>query len=157
MCASSDDRADARDEARFVRHAGAAREGEADEAEPFTLRRAFSCAWSGIRYTLSTQRNLRIHLVFAAIAVVAGFALGIPASSWCAVVLCIVAVFALEIVNTAVESVVDLVSPDYHDLAKHAKDCAAGAVYIAALGSIVVALIVYIPRLFALLSAVLPQ
>lgn len=67
-------------------------------------------------------------------------------------VLCIALVMALELVNTAIESVVDLVSPEWNLLAKRAKDCAAGAVYLAAFASIVVAAIVYLPRLAALVA-----
>ena len=59
--------------------------------------------------------------------------------------------FAAECVNTAIESVVDLVSPDYHELARRAKDCAAGAVLIFALVSVVVAVVVYGPRAWLLL------
>ena len=70
-------------------------------------------------------------------------------------VLCIALVMALEIVNTAIESIVDLASPEWHILAKRAKDCAAGAVYLAAFASVVVAAIVFVPRLIAVLGALL--
>ena len=63
---------------------------------------------------------------------------------------CLVLVLAAECLNTAVESVVDLVSPDYAELAKHAKDCAAGAVLVCALGAVAVAAAVFVPRLAAL-------
>ena len=79
-----------------------------------------------------------------------GSALGIDAASWAAIVICIVLVLAAECLNTAVESVVDLVSPDYAELAKHAKDCAAGAVLVCALGAVAVAAAVFVPRLAAL-------
>ena len=132
---------------RFVRRADDSR---ADDEHSFSLGRAFSCAWSGIRYAFTSQRNLKIHLCFAIAAVALGFILGIGEAGWLAVVLCIVLVMALEIVNTAIESVVDLVSPEWHLLAKRAKDCAAGAVYLAAFGSLVVAAIVYVPKLWQL-------
>lgn len=136
------------DGARFVRHAG---EDRGRGARAFPLARAFSCAWAGIAYAFSSQRNLKIHLTFALVAVALGFALGISEAGWLAVVLCIALVMALEVVNTAVESVVDLVSPEWNLLAKRAKDCAAGAVYLAAFASVVVACIVFVPRLAALL------
>lgn len=136
------------DGARFVRHAG---EDRGRGARAFPLARAFSCAWAGISYAFSSQRNLKIHLAFALVAVALGFALGISEAGWLAVVLCIALVMALEVVNTAVESVVDLVSPEWNLLAKRAKDCAAGAVYLAAFASVVVACIVFVPRLAALL------
>lgn len=117
----------------------------------FPLVRAFKCAWDGIAYAVSTQRNMKIHLAIAAAAVVLGFAFGIDAASWAAVILCIAAVFAAECVNTAIESVVDLVSPEYHDLARRAKDCGAGAVLIFAVVALVVAAVVFGPPAWALL------
>lgn len=81
----------------------------------------------------------------------ARFALRIDAPSWLAIVICIGAVMAAETANTAIEAVVDLVSPEYHVLAKHAKDCAAGAALILAAASVVVAAIVFIPKIGELL------
>ena len=99
---------------------------------------------------MRTQRNMKIHFAVGAAAVLLGAALGIDAASWAAIVICIVLVLAAECLNTAVESVVDLVSPDYAELAKHAKDCAAGAVLVCALGAVAVAAAVFVPRLAAL-------
>ena len=116
----------------------------------FPLLCAFKCAWDGIAYAVRTQRNMKIHLVIAVVAVALGFAFGIDTASWAAVILCIAAVFAAECVNTAIESVVDLVSPGYHELARRAKDCAAGAVLIFAAVAVVVACVVFIPPAWAL-------
>lgn len=132
------------DRERRVRHAS--------DAGALPLGETFSCAASGIRYAFATQRNLKIHSAFAVVAIVLGFALEIPASSWLAVILCIATVFALETVNTAIESVVDMASPQWHELAMRAKDCAAGAVLLAALGSLAVAAVVYIPPLMSLMG-----
>lgn len=137
------------DEGRFVRHAD---DGRASGASRFSLRRAFGCAWEGIVYAFRSQRNLKIHLCFAVIAVALGFALRISEAGWLAVAVCIALVMALEVLNTAVESVVDLVSPEWNLLAKRAKDCAAGAVYVAAFGAVAVAAIVFLPRIAALLA-----
>lgn len=116
----------------------------------FSLAKAFSCAAAGIAYAFRTQRNLKVQAAFAAAAVALGIAFRISPPEWCAIVLCIMAVFSLEIVNTAVESAVDLASPEWHELAGRAKDCAAGAVYVSALGSLVIAGIIFIPRMLAL-------
>ena len=118
----------------------------------FSLLCAFSCAGSGILYAVKTQRNMKIHLGVAALAVVLGVALSIDALSWAAIAVCIALVLAVECVNTAVESVVDLVSPGYAELAKRAKDCAAGAVLVCALAAVAVALAVFLPRALALLG-----
>lgn len=130
---------------QFVHHSA--------EDAPIRIGKAFSCAFSGILYALRTQRNFKIHAAFALAAVGLGFLLAIPAWSWLAVVVCIAAVFALEVMNTAVEAVVDMVSPQWNELAMRAKDCAAGSVYVAALGSLVVAAIVYIPPLVKVVSS----
>lgn len=115
-----------------------------------SLPHAFKCAAAGVAHAFS-QRNMRIDAVFAALAVMLGFAFRIAAPSWLAIVVCIGLVMALETLNTALESVVDLVSPEYHILAKHAKDCAAGAALIAACASVAVACIVFIPKIGELL------
>lgn len=111
----------------------------------FGLAQAFGCALRGVAYVVSTQRNVKIYGIVIAVALILGIVLRIDAQSWLAVVFCIVLVLAAECINTAIESVVDLVSPEYADLAKLAKDCAAGAVFVCAAGSLVVAAIVYIP------------
>ena len=115
-----------------------------------SLPHAFKCAFEGVRFALG-QRNMRIDVCAAILAVALGFALRIDASSWLAIVFCIALVLALETANTAIEAVVDLVSPEYHVLAKHAKDCAAGAALILAATSVVVAAIVFIPKIGELL------
>lgn len=117
----------------------------------FSLVHAFGCAGSGVLYALRTQRNMKIHGAVAVIAIVLGIAFAIDAASWLAIIICIALVFAAECLNTALESVVDLVSPGYHELARRAKDCAAGAVFICALAAVLVAAVVFIPPIWALL------
>lgn len=133
-----------RERKRFVHHSSTMRE--------IPLSQAFSCASCGIRYALSTQRNFKIHLLFSVIAIILGFGLQIPLSSWLAIILCITIVFAMEMMNTALESIVDLASPEWHILAMRAKDCAAAAVYVCAIGSIIVAAVVFVPPLLHLLG-----
>lgn len=134
------------DTSSFVRN-------EADKAQGsrFSLACAFACAWRGLVHAVRTQRNMKVHLVVSAVALALGFALSLDSASWAAVVLCIALVFSMECMNTAVESVVDLVSPDFHELARRAKDCAASAVLVASLASLAVAGVVFLPRLIALI------
>ena len=117
-----------------------------------TLAQAFRFAFCGVGRCASSQRNMRIHLGATALGVVAGLVCGISALEWCAVVLCIGMVCALECVNTAVEATVDLITEKYHPLAKVAKDCAAGAVLIAAMASVVVGLLVFVPAIVRMLG-----
>jgi diacylglycerol kinase (ATP) len=116
-----------------------------------TLLVAFRYAFAGIGYLLWTQRNAKIHIALGLAAVVLGLLLRIERGEWLALVLVIALVLVTEGVNTAVEAAVDLASPGYHPLAKTAKDVAAGTVLLAAIASIIVGLIVFLPRLLALL------
>lgn len=116
-----------------------------------TLLASFRYALTGVRYLLWTQRNAKIHLAIGIIAVTLGLALGIDHGEWLALVVTIALVITAEGFNTAIEAVVDLASPGVHPLAKVAKDVAAGTVLIAAAASVVVGLIVFLPRLWALL------
>jgi undecaprenol kinase/diacylglycerol kinase (ATP) len=117
------------------------------------LKKSFSFAIQGILYTLKTQQNMRIHFLVGAIAVIAGFIFKISAPEWLALVIVISFVLILEIINTAIETLVDLYTEEYHHLAKVAKDTAAGAVLIAAVMSICVGLIILWQNLNQALSA----
>lgn len=121
------------------------------EHQGFSLGHAFRCAADGIRCAVVSQRNFKIHLAVGAVALVLAVALGLDGPSVAVVVLCVALVMAAECVNTAVEAVVDLVSPGYHELARRAKDCAAGAVLICAGGSLAVGLLLFAPPILALL------
>ncbi len=112
---------------------------------------SFKAALAGAAHTLRTQPNAWIELAAMGVVSVAGWCLEISGLEWAVLGLTMFLVLALEAVNTAVEAVVDLVSPDYHPLAKIAKDAAAGAMVFVVLGSICVALAVFGPRLWALL------
>lgn len=123
--------------------------------KPVHIATAFHCAREGIAYAYLTQRNFKIHTAFAVLAVILGIVLGIDVPSWVAIVLCIALVFGLEMMNTAIEAVVDLVSPEWNLFAKRAKDCAAGAVYVAAAASLVVAAFVFIPPMVGLATVLM--
>ncbi len=106
-------------------------------------------AWAGVTYTLRTQPNAWIELTALSVVVIAGVWFGIDALEWGLLGLTVAVVLALEAMNTAIEAVVDLVSPQIHPLAKIAKDSAAGAMIFAVLGSIAVAAAIFVPRLWA--------
>ena len=114
---------------------------------------SFRYAWAGIVYAVRTQRNFRIHLVIGLVALSLGLMLHIQALEAAVVAITISAVLVMELMNTALESVVDLtVGQTYHELAKIAKDCAAGAVLISALAALLVAAFIYLPPLIILLG-----
>ncbi len=109
---------------------------------------SFRYAFQGLRYLVRTQMNARIHLAAAVLATALGAWLDISRLEWLALALCMALVLALEAVNTALECLTDLVSPDPHPLAGRAKDLAAAAVLIVALGALVVGGLVFLPKLY---------
>ena len=90
---------------------------------------------------------MRVHLGLAFIAIMAGIVFQISSSDWLALVIVISFVFILELINTAIETLVDLYTIEYHHLAKVAKDTAAGAVMVAAGMSVCVGLIIFLPKI----------
>jgi diacylglycerol kinase (ATP) len=104
---------------------------------------AFDYAFQGILYATRTQRNMRIHLVAAALATFATLELRLERAYVAIVVLVIALVIALELLNTAIEAVVDLMTVAHHPLAKIAKDAAAGAVLVASIAAIIVGYLVF--------------
>lgn len=108
----------------------------------------FRCALNGIVDAISTQRHLRIHAVVAGFVVLLGVLLGLPYADLLLLLMAIACVVITELLNTALELTVDLVSPVLHPIARRAKDIAAGAVLIAALVSAVVGITILAPPLF---------
>ena len=113
--------------------------------------KSFGYAFQGIAESFRTGRNFKVQLCFAVAAIVLGMAFRIEPVEWAAIAVCIGAVLGGECMNTAMEAIVDLASPDYHELAKRAKDCAAGGVLICAFASLAVAAFVFLPRIVALI------
>jgi diacylglycerol kinase (ATP) len=108
--------------------------------------RSFLFAGQGVWHAVRHQRNMRVHLAAAVAAVVAGLVLKITAVDWACVLLAIGLVLTAEMLNTVVESLVDLYTDEYHPLAKIAKDTAAGAVLISSAAALGVGIAVFVPR-----------
>ena len=117
-----------------------------------TRLRSFQYAFRGLNTLLQTQQNARIHAAATVLVIAAGAWFRISPLEWALVVLAIAAVWAAEAMNTAIEFLVDLVSPDPHPLAGKAKDVAAGGVLAAAIGSAVVGILVFGPYIKKLLN-----
>jgi diacylglycerol kinase len=111
---------------------------------------SFKAALAGVWYVLRTQPNAWIEVGALTLIGIAGWQLHIQVWEWGLLGLTVFVVLAMEAMNTAVESAVDLASPEYHPLAKIAKDAAAGAMIFTVLGSICVAAAIFGPRLWAL-------
>ncbi|HUV74997.1 MAG TPA: diacylglycerol kinase family protein [Anaerolineae bacterium] len=114
-----------------------------------TLVESFRFAFAGLGQALRTQRNARIHATIAAVVLILGAALGLEPIEWAVIALTIGFVFVAELFNTVVEAAIDLVTEDYHPLAKQAKDMAAGAVLISALVAVAVGILILGPPLLA--------
>ena len=114
--------------------------------------RSFGHAFRGLKVLLQTQPNARIHAAATVLVVAAGALLRISPVEWALIVLAIAGVWTAEALNTAIEFLVDRVSPDPHPLAGKAKDVAAGAVLIAAIGSALIGGFVFGPYLLRLLE-----
>lgn len=112
--------------------------------------RSAGFAWAGVAHTYRTQPNFRIESWAAVLALALALLLRAPLAP---IALACALVLALELVNTAAEALVDLVSPDHHPLAKVAKDTAAAAVLLASFGALLVGLSVLGPPLWPLLTA----
>ena len=112
---------------------------------------SFKCAYEGLRYAVRTQRNFRFHLTAALLVLVAAYWLKIAPEAWAVLILTISCVLVVELLNTAVEVMVDLISPDYHPLAKTAKDLAAAAVLLVAITSVLVGVVILGPPLWHLI------
>lgn len=95
-----------------------------------SFRKSFGFAFQGFRFAVRSERNIKVMLGGFVIAVIAGVVAGLDAAGWGVVLLCCGVVLSAELVNTSIETVVDLVSPEYHPLAGRAKDIAAAATWV---------------------------
>ena len=109
---------------------------------------AFGHAFRGWGYVLQTQHNAWIHSLVATVVIVLGLWLGLPPRDWALLVLAIAMVFTAEFINTSIEAVVDLASPEKHPLAKVGKDVGAAAVLVAALSAVLIGLLILGPPLW---------
>lgn len=116
----------------------------------FTLRKrlkSFKFAFNGIRLLITREHNAWIHCFAAICVIIAGFAFDISTTEWIAVTFAIGTVLAAEAVNSSIEAIADLVSPEYNEAIKRTKDLAAGAVLILAISAAIVGLIIFVPKI----------
>ena len=128
--------------------------GMNNDKKKFSWRRraeSFKYAFAGIVQLIKEEHNARIHCVVAIITIIAGFILSIQPHEWLAIAICIGAVLAAEGFNTAVEALADRITKESDNAIKKAKDVAAGAVLITAVAAVAVGLIIFVPKIIALL------
>ncbi len=111
------------------------------------LINSFRYAIEGFVSSFKTERNMKIHVLAMVIVVILGFVLKISSLEWCICAISIALVIGAELFNTAIETVVDMISPQKNPKAKLAKDISAAAVLILSLGAAVAGLIIFIPKI----------
>jgi diacylglycerol kinase len=111
------------------------------------LIKSFEYAWAGIRSCFKSEPNFRIHLVAAIVVILFSLLLNISATEWIAVVFCIALVLTMEMINTAIEKLCDVVHKEPHPVIKKVKDIAAGAVLLSAVFSLITAAIIFLPKI----------
>ncbi len=116
------------------------------------LLSSFKYGFAGIAHAIRTQANLRIHLSISIVVIIAGLALRISTTEWAIIVVTMMIVLSAELFNTSIENAMDRVSTEQHPLAKVAKDTAAGAVLITAIGAVVIGVLIFGPKLLALIA-----
>jgi diacylglycerol kinase (ATP) len=129
-----------------------------DLTRPITLSgriQSFRCAARGVRLMLRSQHNAWLHAVATCCVMAVGGLCVLSASEWCWIILAIMAVWTAEALNTALEFLADVASPEFHPLVGHAKDVAAGGVLISALGSAIVGVLVLGPHVLKWLHSAL--
>ena len=116
------------------------------------LIKSFKFAIEGIVYAFKYEQNLSVHLTAMVIVIIFGFLFKISVNEWLVLFLIIGLVIATELINTSIEATIDLITDKTHPLAKIAKDTAAGAVLIFGITSIIIGLIIFIPKIMEALS-----
>lgn len=112
---------------------------------------SFKYPFSGLRYAYKNEQNLMVDVGMAIIVIIAGIVFKISVAEWAILTITVGLVISLELVNTAIEAVVDLVTENYHPLAKVAKDTSAAAVLVLAIVAIIEGLIIFLPKIINLL------
>jgi undecaprenol kinase len=116
------------------------------------VTKSFIYAFQGLLSAVKVETNLKIHLFMTVIVLLVSVWLSLSTIEWLFILFAIGGVIAFELLNTAIERVVDLVTEEYHPLAKQAKDIAAGAVLVYAFLSVVIGLFIFLPKLLKLLN-----
>lgn len=117
-----------------------------------TYRDSFKFAFKGIQTAFQEERNMRVHVITGTTVIILAMLLPMTRTEWLWIILVSYLVFVMELINTVVENVVDLVTKEYHPIAKKVKDMAAAVVLVTAVFSILVGAIILLPKLIQLLT-----
>ena len=109
--------------------------------------KSFAFAWNGIKICFTGELNFKVHILLAAVAVLFGILFNVSINEWIIILFCIAFVLAMEMLNTAIEHLSDIVHHDKHPGIKKVKDIAAGAVLVSAIFSLVTGPIIFVPKI----------
>lgn len=116
------------------------------------ISKSFGFAFEGLKTAFLKGRNFRIQIAIAIFAVIFGYFLKLELTEWLDLTIIITLVLILELINTSLEAVVDIVSPEIREKAKIAKDVAAATVLLASAGSVVIGVLLFLPKILSVLS-----
>ena len=116
--------------------------------KPHSLTKSFQFAFEGIKTEFKKGRNFRIQIFLGILATITGLILRLELVEWAVLAITIASVLILELINTALESIVDIVSPEIRPEAKIAKDVSAASVLVASLTSLIIASLLFLPKIF---------
>lgn len=111
------------------------------------LYRSFLYAANGIKYCYKQEPNFRFHLLATMVVIILGIFFNINTTEWLFIISCCMLVLSLELLNTALENLCNIVTKDFHQLIKIIKDTAAGAVFVSAIGSAVIGAVIFLPKI----------
>ncbi len=111
------------------------------------LINSFKCAIQGIIQAMKTERNVKIHITIMILVIISGIVFKIAKQEWITCIILFGLVISLELVNSAIETTVDIAMPEINEKAKNAKDIAAGAVLVSAISSAIIGLTIFIPKI----------
>ena len=116
------------------------------------LINSFKYAFTGIKTSFKTEQNMKVHILIMLLVILAGIILKIDALDWIILIIMISLVISAELFNTTIETVVDMITKEKNEKAKIAKDVAAGAVLVLAIGSVIIGFIIFIPKILNLIK-----
>ena len=116
------------------------------------LFKSFTYAFEGLKYAFKYEQNILVHSLATILVIIAGIFFKISLMEWLIITLIIGLVIATELINTSIEATIDLITQETHPLAKIAKDTAAAAVLIFGLAAIIIALIIFLPKILVLIG-----
>lgn len=113
--------------------------------------KSFGWAFNGLKDCILHEKNFRIQYILALLVVIAGILLRLSSTEWIAILLCFALVLSFEIINSAIEKLCDLVSPDFNLTIKKVKDMSASAVLLSAIITFIIGCIIFLPKIYALI------